>query len=174
MSKPKSAQVSHAPKTRKEAEAILRDLGECQRAMADIEADNNHIVAALAQDHEERLQPFRQKAADMLAALQVWAEANREELLADGDGKTVKLASGEIRWRLTPPSVKITKPEDVIERLMDAGLQQYLRTSVEIDKHAILAQPGGVQGIKGIKVGQREIFEAKPFGAESAKVGGAR
>lgn len=151
-----------APKTKAEAEALLAAIGRNQRQVAILEAQMNDELAEVKARYEQAAQQFSEHIEADFKALQTWAEGCRDELL-DGKSKTAKLATGELSWRLPPPSVRITNQEKVVENLLVMGFDRYLRTKQEVDKQAVLAAPDGVKGIRGISIVQKEEFVAKPF-----------
>jgi phage host-nuclease inhibitor protein Gam len=84
-----------------------------------------------------------------------------------GKSKSANLVTGEVSWRQRPPSVSISKANDVIQRLRGLGLFRFIREKEEINKEAILAEPAEVAGIKGIKLGTGvEDFVITPFEVE--------
>lgn len=145
-----------------EAEKLLDSIGMLQDRVSSIEDDLSADVRAAKEKHQQRAKPLLDEIDTLFAQLQGWADIHREDLTDGGKRKTVKLATGEIRWRKTPPSVSLTKVADVIQRLKDAGLQQYLRSKEEVNKDAILADPDPASAIRGIKVSSREEFVAVP------------
>lgn len=151
-----------AAQTRQDAETLLAEIGSAQRRVTEIEAAMNDRLSAIKAEFEQQAAPFNDAITAKFASLQVWAEANREELLT-GRSKTVRLATGELNWRRTPPSVRIQGAEVVMENLKKLGLGDLIRTKEEINKDAILNEPERVDGIKGISISQREEFVAKPF-----------
>lgn len=167
MAKPtrKKAPALPVPRTQAEAEHLLARIGELQREIGRIEADMNDRLAAVKAEHEEAAGPLNLEIETVFSALHAWAEANRD-MLCPGRLKTAKLASGEISWRTTPPSVRIAQPDVVMERLKGMGLHDFIRVREEVDKTRILAEPQRVDAVKGISLVQREEFVAKPFSTE--------
>ena len=163
------APALQVPANQIEAEQLLGDIGKLQRQVAGIELRMNERLAGIKASYEQEAQPLNAEIDEKFRALHAWAEAHRDELLA-GRGKTVKLATGELSWRISPPSVRVTKPEAVIEALGRLGLERFVRTKKEIDKQAVLAEPGAVAGVKGISVTHPEEFVAKPFESAIEKV----
>jgi len=158
-----------APRTKQEAEDLLGEIGRLQRMVVDVETQMNGELAAVKARAADVAAPLNQAIADQFAALHVWAETHRDELLL-GKAKTAKLATGEISWRMSPPAVSVRGADKVIETLKRLGLGRFLRTKEEIDKQAILADPEGVDGVAGISVSQREEFVARPFASEIERV----
>lgn len=151
-----------APTSQSEAEELLAEIGTLQRRVTRIEADMNEQLSDIKDRHEKAAQPLNADIESKFRALHVWAEANRHELLK-GKLKTVKLSTGELLWRTTPPSVRLTKQDVVLESLRRLGLTDLIRTKEEVNKEAILADPERVAGIKGISISQGEDFVAKPY-----------
>lgn len=150
------------PSSQEQAEALLADIGRLQRDVSRIEADMNDKLSKIKYKFEVDAQPLNDQVDVKFQALHAWAEANRDKLLK-GRAKTVRLASGEISWRTTPPRVTVRGLDRVIETLKRIGRTDLLRTKEEINKEAILADPQSVDGIKKIGISQREEFVAKPF-----------
>lgn len=151
-----------APSTQAEAEQLLAEIGERQREVARIEAAMNDELSAIKASYEKNAQPLNAEIEAKFSALHVWAEAHREDLLK-GKSKTARLATGELLWRITPPSVRIAGGDVVLERLKQLGMHDLIRTKEEVNKEAVLADPERVEGVKGITITQREEFVAKPF-----------
>jgi len=100
--------------------------------------------------------------------LHTWAEANRESLTQGGKSKTASLPSGELAWRMRPPSVRVTGADAVIEALRKFGLSRFIRTKDEVNKEAILNEPQAVEHVPGISISQGEDFIVTPFEVELA------
>lgn len=161
----KAVAMERAVQTREEAEVELREIGRLQRAVTVLEGKLNEDLTELKVHYEGRAKPLNDELTQRFHALQVWAEANRDELLVDG-GKTATLATGELTWRFPPPSVRLTGADKVLETLKRLGLARFIRTKEEVSKEAILADPAAVAKVAGITVTQKEEFVAKPFETE--------
>ncbi|MCC7413342.1 MAG: host-nuclease inhibitor Gam family protein [Gammaproteobacteria bacterium] len=158
----KKAPALPVPKTQAEAERLLGRIGELQREISTIETEMNELLAETKERYAEAARPRNEEIEMTFAALHAWAEAHREEL-CPGRGKTAKLATGEISWRVTPPAVSIRQADVVLARLKAMGLTDFIRTKEEIDKARILAEPERVEAVKGISITAREEFIAKPL-----------
>ena len=72
--------------------------------------------------------------------------------------------TGEVQWRVRPPSVALTKPDEVVNVLERLGLERFVRTKKEVNKDAILIEKDAVMGIAGIKIKSGvEDFAIIPF-----------
>jgi phage host-nuclease inhibitor protein Gam len=157
------------PQSRAEATEAVARIGVKSRELQRIEADMNDKMAKIRQTHEERAKPLRDEIEADRKGVQVWCEANRAALTDGGKTKTVNLAAGEVKWRLTPPAVKIARGmlESVMSAIRAAGLSdQLIRVKEELNKEAVLAVPERIDGIKGISIEQAEEFIVEPFADE--------
>lgn len=158
------------PQTRDAVTAAIREMGEHQRQLSRIEADMNDALAKVREVYEQQAQPLREQITALQTGVQTWCEANRTELTQGGKVKTAAFASGEIQWRLRPPSVAVRGADAVLDTLARLGLNRFIRTKEEVNKEAILAEPEAVRGVAGISINQGEDFVVSPF--ETELVGG--
>lgn len=159
------------PQSRAEATDAVARIGANSRELQRIEADMNDKIAKIRQAYEERAKPLRDEIDADRKGVQTWCEANRAALTDGGKTKTVNLASGEVKWRLTPPAVKIARGmmEAVMTAIRAAGLgDQLIRVKEELNKEAVLAAPERIEGVKGISIEQAEEFIVEPFADELA------
>jgi phage host-nuclease inhibitor protein Gam len=159
------SKAAQAANTTTEAEVMVARIGEVQRQISRLEHDMNDRLNPIKQQFEDAAKPLKAELSTLQQAVQMWAEANKSELLASKI-KTAKLSTGEVGWRTSTPSVRITGLNVVIERLKQLGLAKFLRTKEEVNKEAILAAPTEVEHVKGIAIVQSEMFWIKPFGSE--------
>lgn len=154
------------PQNRDDAARAVREIGDDRRRLARLEADMNDRIAALKERYEEQAGPFRERIDASAEGLKIWAEANRTALTGGDKTKTVDLGTGEVKWRLRPPSVRITKVDDVLKRLRDLGLSRFIRVKEEVNKDALLAEPEAARPIIGVTIGSPgEDFIVEPFEA---------
>jgi len=158
-----------APANREEAENYMREIGELQNEVARTQADMNDEINAIKARYQETLLPVNQSIDALAQGLSAYAIANRAELLP-GNKKTVKMGTGEISWRKTPPKVAVRGADTVISTLMSLGLDRFVRNKPEVNKEAILLEKEAVSGIKGISITQREELVIKPDVSELEKV----
>lgn len=168
MAKTKSTAANlWVPQSRQEATDAIARIGKLQREFQRMGADMNDRLAKIKQKFEEDAAPIAAEIEQLHKGVQTFCEANRAELTQGGKTKTVNMMSGEVHWRIRPPSVTVRAADVVLETLRKMGLSRFIRTKEEINKEAILADPGAVAGIKGISVTRDvEDFLVEPFEAE--------
>lgn len=158
----KAAAATYAVQTRDECAAAIRSLGDTSREITRLTAAMNDEIAAITERYQAQIDPLKARGETLSAGIQTWCEAHRAELLPSG--KTANLITGEVAWRVRPPSVAIRGVESVIETLKRLGLGRFVRTKEEVNKEAILNEPAAVAGVAGINVVSGvEDFVITPF-----------
>lgn len=165
----KKPALASVPRTETEADTLVSRIGNLQRQVTDIETQMNAQLAEIKERHAQTAGEVNAEIESLFEALHAWAAANRDTL-CPGRAKTAKLPSGELSWRVAPPSVRITQPDVVVERLKAAGLTEFVRTKEDVDKTRVLAQPERVEHIKGIAIVQTEQFIVRPFETDIERV----
>lgn len=151
------------PQNLDEASDFLRRIGAARRAIDAAELKLNGEIERIKAKAVGEIEPHAREAEELILGLFVFADGRRTELTYGGKHKTVQLPAGELKWRTAPPAVSVTNVAAVIERLKGLGLDRFLRIPPpEIDKEAILKEPKAVEGVKGLKIGQKEFFAVKP------------
>lgn len=166
----KSDAVAVTFANRLEVDAAIAEIGAAQRERDRIQTEMNDALAKVRAEFEEQALPHATVIKELGHGVQVWCEGNRVDLTRDGRSKTAKFAAGEVSWRTRPPRVNIRGEGIVAEALKRLGLERFIRTKEEIDKQAILAEPGAIEGIKGLSISQGEDFVIKPFSTEIEEV----
>jgi phage host-nuclease inhibitor protein Gam len=152
------------PQSREDVINDIRKIGDITRVILRRETELNDKLAELTNDAAPGIEALKKELDRLQTGVQTWCEANRAELTKDGKTKTANLTTGEVRWRIRPPSVSIRKVDDVIAMLKKFSLVKFLRNKEEINKEAILAAPEEVKGIAGITIKSGiEDFEIIPF-----------
>jgi phage host-nuclease inhibitor protein Gam len=161
----RAAETATPPVNRDEAEHYLARIGDIQRltqlnrtvlaeAVARVTADIEAYSAKLAEEHDR-----------LFRGLQLWAEANRHALTDGGKTKTVRMGNGTIAWRQAPPSVQIKGQDAVLAYLMEKKGEEFLRTKVEINREAMLANAEQASKIPGVTIKSAgESFVIEPVG----------
>ncbi len=160
------------PQSREEAASAVARIGEINREVARREADLNDQLARIKEQVEAALLPSREEADRLLRGLETWASANRRDLTGGEKTKTVDLGTGLIKWRLKPAKVSIRGTDAVIEAIRKMGFgKAFLRTTVDINKEAMLADKERARTVPGVTIGSDgEDFAVEPFEVELAGV----
>ncbi|ACL71515.1 Mu Gam family protein [Thioalkalivibrio sulfidiphilus HL-EbGr7] len=166
----KQKAATFVPGRREEVTEAIAEIGRLQRERSRIQAAMNDEIAAVKQRYEEQARPLAEDIQRLADGVHLWCEANRPELTQEGKRKTANLASGEVRWRMRPPSVSARGLDKIIQTLKDLRLTRFIRTKEELDKEAVLAEPDAVKHIKGISIKQSEDFVIVPFETELEEV----
>jgi len=151
------------PQTRDEVAEAIAKIGQHQRERAIIEAAMNGDLAERKAAFEAQAKPHADAISELTQGIATWCEANRATITAGGKVKFAEFATGEVKWRLRPPSVVIKGVDKVLEGLKSLGLDRFLRTKEEIDKEAILREPDALKGVRGVSITQKEDFVVVPF-----------
>ncbi len=163
----KSATLEIRAQSREETEVLIKELGDAQRELQRVTTQQNDEIGAITERYAQPLQELREAVESRQKAIQAWCESHRDELTKNGKQKTGYFNTGEVQWRQNPPSVRVTKADQVIENLKLLGLTQFIRTKEEINKDAILLEPETAQTVAGIAIKSGvEEFVVKPFEQE--------
>jgi phage host-nuclease inhibitor protein Gam len=152
------------PQSRDEAALYVKAIGDAQRERERLETAMNQEIADLKAQYEAAGKPHTETIARLKQGVQIWCEANRAALTDNGKTKTAQLATGEVRWRTTPPAVSLKSLKSIIAFIKDRrSFALFLRTKEEVDKEALLKHPEKARLIPGVTIGQREEFVIVPF-----------
>ncbi|ECT1905773.1 host-nuclease inhibitor protein Gam [Escherichia coli O78:H42] len=156
------------PQNRDAVITDIKRIGDLQREASRLETEMNDAIAEITEKFAARIAPLKTDIETLSKGVQGWCEANRDELTNGGKVKTANLVTGDVSWRVRPPSVSIRGMDAVMETLERLGLQRFIRTKQEINKEAILNEPGAVAGVAGITVKSGiEDFSIIPFEQEA-------
>lgn len=162
----KSKATAYAPQSKADCQADIKTLGDLQREVLRATADLNDQIAKLTEAATPRLEALRARIETLQKGIQTYCEANRAELC--GSGKTANLITGEVNWRMRPPSITIRGAESVVNTLKALGLSRFVRTKEEPNKEAMLNERDVVNAIAGITVNSGiEDFVITPFEAQA-------
>lgn len=142
--------AADAPQTMAQVQSDIRKIGDLQREHGRVSADLNDQVAKLTDAAAPTLKDLQEQVSSLQKGVQIYCEANREELC--GKGKTANLVTGEVQWRQRPPSVKVTGVDAVIAWLKNMGMNAFIRSKEEINKEAMLNEPEKAKGVPGVSI----------------------
>lgn len=163
-----SAAQIEIPQTREQCATMIKRLGDAQRQYQASLAEMNAAIADITQSYQPVLALEDSQIVALQQGIQTWCEANRVSLCPK-DSKTANLVTGEISWRIRPPSVRVIGADAVLDTLRRAGLERFVRVKSEVNKEAILNEPEAVRGIAGLTISSGvEDFVITPFEQEAA------
>ena len=161
--KQKTRAIVHACQSREQTIDAIRELGDARRELLRIETEINDALAAATARRQDKIDALKQRIEGLTEGIATWCAANRAAL-CPGGVKTANLVTGEVSWRIRPPSVSIRSAEKVLAKLKALGLQRLIRTAEAPNKEAMLADPRAVDGIAGISIVTGvEDFAIAPF-----------
>ena len=162
-----AAAAVDVPQNRESAASAVAAIGIANRELQRINADMNDALAACKEAYEIEAEPYRLRIQELTDGLQIFAEANRAALTNGYKVKTVALTTGEITWRMNPPSVRLTDTEEsVIAWCAEHGLEEFIRRTPTLNREAVKANPDEAKHVPGLRIGQSEAFVVTPFEAE--------
>jgi phage host-nuclease inhibitor protein Gam len=165
-SKAKTKGGAPAPQSREEAASFIRRIGENNRTIARFQSEMNDAIAKLKESAEIAAAERAEETARLAEGLRAWCDANRAALTDGGKRKSADLGTGKVEWRYAPPKVTIRGAEAVLEAIKRLGFP-FIRTSEEINKEAMLADPKKARLVPGVSIGSEgETFSIEPFEAE--------
>lgn len=155
--------------TRDEVEVAIKEIGDLNRELERLAIEQNDKLAAITEEYAPLMNEVKEKTKPMMDAVQAWCESRRDELTNNGKTKTGTFNTGEVQWRVRPPSVGIRGVDSVLDSLKMRGFTQFIRIKEEINKEAMLNEPDTAASVPGvtIKTGV-EDFVITPFEQEVA------
>jgi phage host-nuclease inhibitor protein Gam len=163
-----------APPDAPTADIWLARVGTLVREVDGIQGTLDAKVTELRQIAEARATPIKAEIASITQGLQLWAEANRDALTQGGRTKTIELAAGKLAWRTRPASVRLKNVDAVLAALRERQLVQFIRTSEEVDKAAMLRDPDRARTVPGVTIGSEgEEFVVEPLSEPLPSTAGA-
>lgn len=149
--------------SREEVEIAIKEIGDLQRELQRKMIHQNDELAAITEKYAPLLQEIKQQIEPMQEGVKVWCENHRNEL-TNGKSKTISFNTGDVQWRLRPPSVTARGIPTILEYFKENGMYQFIRIKEELNKDAILNSPELVKMVKGLTIKKgEEIFDIKPF-----------
>lgn len=166
----KSKTIAAVPQSKNDCAESIRSIGDLQREFERNRAAMNDAIAAITQEHQPLLAALSERIQALQTGVQAWCEAHRVDLCGENDklGKTANLVTGEVSWRIRPPSVTVRDVDGVLDTLLRMGLGRFVRVKNEPNKEAMLNEPDAVRGIAGISIKSGvEDFIVTPFEAQA-------
>lgn len=159
----KRESIPHAtPQNIEELAKSISHLGSLKRKAENIIAKADEKISKIQEEVSQSVSPISEEIEMVFDAIYNYAESNRDELTDKGKKKTIKLATGKLSWRTTPPKVTIGNTEEVIETLKKLKLSRFLRIKEEIDRNAMIKERKVAEKIKGVSITQSEELAVIP------------
>lgn len=160
----KTAAQSDVPQSKDQVVADIKTIGDLQREITKLEAGMNDRIAEITEEYSGPLNEMKKRLTALQSGVQSWCESHRAELTNDGKVKSANLITGEVQWRIRPPSVTIRGADAVLDNLRNLGLLRFIRTKEEVNKEAMLNEPDVVRGVAGVTINTGiEDFAIVPF-----------
>lgn len=157
------AAAFYVPQSRDEVAEAIAKIGQHQRERELITTAMNEALALRKGEFENEAKPHAEAIAALTKGVHTWCEANRATITKDGKVKFHEFATGEVKWRLRPPSIAIRGADAVMAALKSLRLERFIRVKEEIDKEAMLREPEAIAAVRGVSVAQKEDFVVVPF-----------
>jgi phage host-nuclease inhibitor protein Gam len=158
---PKRKALQNVPQNREELSSAVARVGSLQRTIKSAKSRADEKIAEIQEALSQEIAEPMDELDDAILGIQAFAESNRE-LLTEGKTKTVRLPTGVVLWRFTPPRIALKGVENVIALLKQLGLTRFIRTTEDVDKEQMLKERKVAEGIVGVSVVQTEEFVVKP------------
>lgn len=164
-----SAKKYKVPQDNSECDDMIARLNTLQTDIKEEEVTKERAIELIKTTSKKRVKPMQDEVDDLIAGIQDYCSSNRATLTKNGKTKSYKFFHGTIGWRTRPPKVSLRGIPQILETLKKKKLTDFIRTTDEVDKEAILKSPSKVKGVKGITVGSEgEDFYIEPTDRESA------
>ena len=116
----------------------LRQLGECENQLTEIEVELNRQQAQAKKAAGEKAAPLQEQHKALTADIRKFVKAHRKEL----DGKTKKLSHGETGFRLSTSCVIPAGKEDaVIQMLKKLNMLDCLNITERVNRDVLKTYP---------------------------------
>jgi phage host-nuclease inhibitor protein Gam len=160
-----------APQDRDQCATAIADYGRTLRNRDRLMAEMNDKIANITEEYQGQIDQHNESLELRIKAIQVYCEANRDELTGGGKVKFANLITGQVEWRKATDSVSVPRGEGlepVLALLKEKKLDRFIRIKEEINKEAILLDRKAIVGIPGIRINiGKEAFSVTPFEVET-------
>lgn len=154
--------------TEAEAKAAMKAYADAASNLKDVESQIELECNRIHEKFAVEVSKLQAEKETLFNKLQVYAEANRENLFANR--KSLDWQTGKLGFRVGNPSVVLVKgfkTEQAINLLRKAGLP-YTQTKLAIDKKAILGAKDNPKVMAqvndcGLVISQKESFFVEPY-----------
>ncbi|MGZ2403338.1 host-nuclease inhibitor Gam family protein [Rhizobium ruizarguesonis] len=169
--KSKAKAISRVPQSRHDAIWAVGRIGTLRRSLAAHKAKADETIRVAGEKLEADTAEIVAELAEHERGVQAWCESNRLVLTNDGKVKFHDFGTGRINWRSRPPKVSLRGVEAVIEACKKLGFKAFIRTTYEVNKDAMLADPTKARLVAGVSISSEgEDFVIEPLELETAAI----
>lgn len=97
-----------AAQDKTEVTAHIRTIGDLNREIKRLETEAGDKKAVIEEEYATLAAPLKAESERLTAAVAAYCEAHKDDLTENGKTKTVDFVTGLVKWRIRPPSVKVT------------------------------------------------------------------
>ena len=97
-----------AAQDKTEVTAHIRTIGDLNREIKRLETEAGDKKAVIEEEYAALAAPLKAESERLTAAVAAYCEAHKDDLTENGKTKTVDFVTGLVKWRIRPPSVKVT------------------------------------------------------------------
>lgn len=151
-------------KTQADVESALKKITDLHAKRLMIEKATLVHSQTILLEGQKKIDPINKQIDQLFQACQVWSLDNKN-IICNGKTKTLKLATGNIEFKDSKPSIKLddgVDPETIIKTLKRRKLESYIRVTEAIDKNALVAAPDVVKKLPGVSIVTSETLYIKP------------
>lgn len=161
--KSKAKAIARVPQSREDAVAAIGRIGTLRRLIEMHRATAAEAVRIAGEELERKTADMLTELTEHELGVQTWCEAHRNALTNDGKVKFHEFGTGQVKWRSLPASVSVRGVEAVLEACKKLGFTGFIRTTEEVNKEAMLADPDKARLISGITIKSAgEAFDIVP------------
>lgn len=144
--------------TIEQADNALKELCELSRELDLINIDTQEKVDAVKAQAQAQAMPVNQRIEVLGAALNAFCVANKKELFAKNKSKQVTFGMLGFRLSTKLKTQSKVKWDQVLGRLQDMNLSDYIRTKQEVDKEKLKTASDTVIKEAGCQLVQEDVF----------------
>lgn len=132
---------------------MIGQIGAAERAGASLKLEMETELAAVKAKYAVDINAAAEKIPPLQKAIQAFCEANRASLTNDKKVKTLNLVTGEIAWKIKPPSMRISGEEAVLSMVQEnTKYAAFLRTTYTLNRDAMLANQELAKSLTGVSI----------------------
>jgi phage host-nuclease inhibitor protein Gam len=150
-------------KTVTEIHDIQQTISDKQKKYQQEKRNLEKQLEKLATNFESEIKPHLQKLTTRVEGVFTYVTLHRHELLKK-DVKTLKLATGLLEWKFTPPKTNIVDEDAALQWMLKrpSFMRDFVQTKYSIKKAELLKDPKRAVKVPGVSITQGEIFTIKP------------